>query len=254
MKTALLLIGIVFSFQLFAQNNFYINPSLGIVWNSYNNSNKNITGNEDVANIFWDNDWILGFLAGYVFDNRVIIESGFMYHNAANRYHLNYPGLSIVGGSSVSLGEGYYCIPLNIKYKFETKIKKLYVLPYIGSTFSTHNINSSPYLTDHDILYSDDLTPAKFPVPQDTTAVIQGYRTSKNNILINYGVGIEYHILKNMIFTLSGNFTSGFNDMNRLDIDVFLDNETETGQINYRGNKFFVSGGLKLLFGFRPRD
>jgi hypothetical protein len=247
--TLLILIGFVFYLQSSAQDKFYINPNVGIVWNSYRNSYENITGNEDVANVFWDNDWIFGLLAGYKLDNNLILESGFIYHNAVDRYHLNYSELSIVGGSSVSLGEGFYCIPLNIKYSFKTKIEKLKIIPYLGLTFSTHNINSSPYMTDYNIIYADEST-FDNPIPLDTTAIIQAYRPSKNNVLINYGIGFEYQILDKLIFTLSGNFTSGFSDMNRLEVDVILADQIESGEIKYRGNKFFISGGLKIPFGF----
>lgn len=254
--TLLILIGFVFCLPSFAQSNFYIKPTVGIVWNSYTNSNENITGNEDVANIFWDNDWIFELLAGYKLENNLILESGFVYHNAANRYHLNYQhlsDLSIVGGSSVSLGEGFFCIPLNVKYNINTKLEKIKIIPYLGVSWSTHKINSSPYMSDYDIIYEEGST-IDNPIPQDTTAIIKAYRPSKNNILINYGVEFEYQILDKLIFTLSGNFTSGFSDINRLDIDVILDDNVESGEIKYRGNKFYISGGLKIPIGFGKNE
>lgn len=254
MKTTfLLLIGFVLCIQSFAQSKFYINPNVGIVWNSYKNSNEKITGNEDVGNIFGDNDWIFDLLAGYKFDNNMILESGLIYHNAVNRYHLDYPELSNAGGSSVSLGEGFLCIPVNFKYNFKTKIEKLKIVPYIGVSWSTHKINSSPYMTVYDINYSEEST-FDNPIPQDTTAIVKAYRPSKNNILINYGVGFEYQILEKLIFTLSGNFSSGFSDMNRLDVDVILEDRVESGEIKYLGNKFYISGGLQIPIGFSKRE
>ena len=62
-----ILCGLLFITNVFAQNSFYLNPNIGIVWNSYENSNPNITGNEDVANVFWDNDWFFSFMLGYNF-------------------------------------------------------------------------------------------------------------------------------------------------------------------------------------------
>lgn len=250
MKTILLvLIGFVLCLSTFAQSKFYVNPNVGIVWNSYKNSNEKITGNENVGNVFWDNDWILGLLAGYQFDNNMILESGLIYHNAANRYHLDYyPELSNCGGSSVSLGEGFLSVPVNVKYSFKTKIEKLKIVPYIGVSWSTHKINSSPYMTRYDIDYSEESTLYN-PIALDTTAIIKAYRPSKNNILINYGVGFEYKILEKLILTLSGNLTSGFTDMNRLDIDVILEDRVESGEIKYQGNKLYISGGLKIPIG-----
>ena len=253
MRTLLLIvIGFVFCLSSLAQSNFYIKPTVGIVWNSYKNSNENITGNEDVANIFWDNDWVFEFLAGYKLKNNLILESGLVYHNAANRYHLNnayYTDLSLVGGSSVSLDEGFLCIPLNVKYSINTKFKRLRIIPYLGASWSTHKINTAPYTTTHDIIYAEESSIDNL-IPQDTTAIITAYRPTKNTILINYGLELEYQIFDKLIFTLSGNFTSGFSDLNRLDVDVITDSKVESGQIKYRGNKFYISGGLKIPIGF----
>lgn len=250
---SVIFIGFIFYLNSIAQSDFYLKPTVGIVWNSYENSNGYITGNEDVVNIFWDNDWIFELLSGYKFENNLILESGFIYHNATNRYHLNNQHFSTsnnVGGSSVSLGEGFLCIPLNGKYSINIKNEKLKILPYFGVTWSTHKINSSPYMTYYDIIFSQD---ASF-VPLDTSAIIKVYRPSKNNILINYGIEFEYQILDNIIFTLSGNLTSGFRDMNIIDVDVITDDKVESGKIKFLGNKFYLSGGLKIPFGHSKRE
>lgn len=249
-RTLLAFIGILLCLHSFAQQKFYINPSVGIVWNRYVDSNERITGNMDVGNIFWDNDCIPGFLVGYKFDNNIILESGLIYHNADNRFYFSYSEISDAGGGSGSLNEGYYCIPLNIKYRITPNIPRLKIVPYVGLSFSTHTINASPYTTMYHINYAEGSTLNNM-IPLDTTAIIRGYRPSKNNILINTGVSLEYQIFDRLIFTLSSNFTFGFRDFNRLDIDVILPDRIEYGEIAYRGNKFYISAGVMIPFGFK---
>lgn len=240
-------IGIVVLFcsQANAQDRFFVNPKVGIVWNSYSNSNENIMGNENVANVFWDNDWIFELLAGYQFGNRMIIESGLIYHNAVNRYYFDYSELNCSGGSLVSLGEGFLCIPLNVKYSIETSLKNLVIVPYLGVSYSTHKINASPYMNIYEEVYSEWSVPPDL-IPLDTTAVVSAYRPTKNNVVLNYGVGVEYKVLKNLVFTLSGNFTNGFRIHNRIDAEVILEDRVESGSIAYRGNKFYLSAGIKI--------
>jgi hypothetical protein len=247
------LIGIFFCLQTSAQEKFYVNPNIGLVWNSYSNSNERITGNEKIGNIFWDNDLIIDLLTGYKFDNNLILETGFVYHNAVNRYYLDYPDLVIRGGSTVSLGEGYLSIPINVKYNINTKLNKLKIIPYLGLSYSTHKINSSPYDKNYDILYGEGST-FENPIPEDTTAIIQSHRISKNVILFNYGIALEYQLFENLYFTFSSNFTTGFKTMNRVSVDVFLENQTEKGSIEYKGNKFYISGGIKFPFSIGNRS
>lgn len=240
-----ILCGLLFITSVFAQNNFYLNPNIGIVWNSYENSNPNITGNEDVANIFWDNDWFFNFMLGYNFKYNLTLESGIEYHNAVNRYYLNYEGLTDGGSSFVSLGEGYLSIPINIKYNINTKIKRLKIVPYLGISLSTHKINSNPYVVIHNIDYEEN-SMTNNPIPVDTTSIAKAYRLNKTNILLNGGLGLEYVLFKDIIFTLYGNFTTGFVDMNKLTVEVLFEDESEYGDIVYSGNKFYLTGGIKI--------
>jgi hypothetical protein len=241
--------GILFSLLIItnvnAQNSFYLNPNVGIVWNSYDNSNPNITGNEDVANIFWDNDWFFNFMFGYNFKYNLTLESGIEYHNAVNRYHLNYEGLTDGGGSFVSFGEGFLSIPINIKYNINTKIKRLKIVPYVGISLSTHKINSNPYVVIHNVNYEGN-SMTNNPIPEDTTSIVKAYRPNKTNLLINGGLGLEYVLFKNITFTLYANFTAGFVDMNKLSVEVLFEDESEYGDIVYRGNKFYLTGGIKI--------
>jgi hypothetical protein len=232
-----------------AQQSFYLKPSMGIVWNGYENSNSRITGNEKIGNIFWDNDWIFGMLVGYNLSSKFSIETGMIYHNAANRYHFDYNSLTSVGGSSVSLGDGFYEIPLNIKYSFKTGIENLKLIPYLGISGATRTIKAERYSTIHIVDYETTNAIEK-PVPIDTTATINVFNPRKNSVLINGGLGLEYTPFDGIIITIYGNFTSGFNDMNELDVEVFLKDRTENGTIAFRGNKFYLSGGIKIPFRF----
>ncbi|MDH5476196.1 MAG: hypothetical protein OEX22_10930 [Cyclobacteriaceae bacterium] len=235
----------------YSQNNIYYSSNVGVVWNSYANSNPHITGNEDVGNIFWDNDFIIGVLVGCEFRNNLILESGAQYHNAMNRYFLNFTDLKR-GSSNISLGEGFLDIPLNIKYKINSGIEKLNIVPYLGVTISNHTINTNPYYTIYDIEYEGNLPPINL-VPVDTISIVNAYRPLKTSILINGGIGFEYTFFKRMTFTLSGNFTTGFNDMNKLTVVVFRENQTEYGEIIYQGTKFYLATSIKILLRSKER-
>ena len=237
--------GLLISANVNAQNSFYLNPNVGIVWNSYDNSNPNITGNESVANIFWDNDWFFNFLFGYNLKNNITLESGIEYHNAVNRYHLNYEGFADGGGSFISLGEGFLSIPINIKYNIKTKIEGLTIVPYLGISLSTHKINSNPYVVIYNVDYKQDSI-TNNPILVYTTSVAKAYRPNKTNLLINGGLGLEYLLFKNITFTLYGNFTAGFVDMNKLSVEVLFEDESEYGDIIYSGNKFYLTAGIKI--------
>ncbi|MDA3865536.1 MAG: outer membrane beta-barrel protein [Salinivirgaceae bacterium] len=247
MKTlATLFIILQFSaLTLFGQSKFYINPSMGIVWNEYNNSNPRITGNEKVSNIFWDNDFIIGLMAGYNFHSQFIIESGVRYHNAANRYSLDFENNPHGGGSTISLGEGFLEIPVNVKYNIPTGIKNLYVTPYIGAAISTHKINKNPYTSSYTFEY-DTIITNTLPTPSDTIDHISASRPTKNTILLTGGLGVEYTVYENIVFSIQGNFTMGFEPMNKLDVLFFSDQGTESGEIVYEGKKFFLTAGIHI--------
>ncbi len=237
----------------YAQADFYLNPNLGIAWNQYQNSNENITGNGTENYNFRDNDIIFSFLVGRRFENNLILETGLVYHNAENRYHLNFDESSSLAGSSVCFGEGYYCLPINIKYSISAINNKFRIVPYFGITYSRHFVASSPYLNGSMGSYSveslDDITEVS-----GSTLKVTGYRTSNNNILLNCGVGLEYQLKETVYITLSANCTAGFRDINRLDVDVYLDDRTEFGEITYKGTKLYASVGVLKHYSLEKRS
>jgi hypothetical protein len=233
------------------KDKFYINPNIGIVWNSYDNTNPNITGNENVANIFWDNDLFLGALLGYNMGKNLTIESGIQYHNAVNRVALNYEGMSLIGTSYVSFFEGFINIPLNIKYNINTGVKNLNIVPYLGLTLSTHTLGKGNFFESYNCDY--DYISGQ-PQPTDTLMKISGYRPTVAAVLLNIGMGVEYNLLNKIIFTFYGNFTVGFQDINKLSVEVFLGDNTEYGDVIFKGNKFYMSGGIKIPFSFDKKS
>lgn len=246
-------IGVIFCFNSFAQSYFYVEPIAGVVWNNYQNSNVNITGNENVKNIFWDNDYIWEIRTGFKFKNNLILESGVAYHIAADRYWLrteHFSEISHAGGTTTGLFDGFLSVPLNLKYNFQTMVKNLSIVPYFGLAWSTHGKSTTPSSPAYTIDYYFE-NPGDGFLRADTLAYTITHRPVENNLLINYGLGIEYQILNRLIFTLNGNFTHGFTDMNRFSVNVLSNEGTESGTIRYRGNKFYLSGGVKIPFGVR---
>lgn len=225
-----------------AQSGLYIKPDAGVVWNTYENTNAYITGNDIYGNLFWDVDFIGGLLVGYDFKNKIGLESGLIYHSAINRYSVNLLGrFSGFGIAASGIEEGYLIIPLNLKYNFDTGVSRLKVVPYAGAALSTHFLPEGSYSQ-----LSSSL--GGFSPFQGTTAfaTAEAYRPTRVNILLNVGFGLEYTFYKNIAFTLNWNFTKGFSDFNVIDVELDNSGQIEHGEIIYHGDKFYMSGGFKI--------
>ncbi len=199
--------------------------------------------------IFANNDLFSGILLGYNLGKNLTIESGIQYHNAVNRVALNYEEISLSSTSSVCLMEGFINIPLNIKYNINTGINNLNIVPYIGMTISTHALGKGKYFETYDFIYKDEQPQLQSQSqPIDTLMKITGYRPTAVGILLNTGIGVEYKLFDKIILTLYGNFTAGFDELNKLSVEVYLNDKTEYGDVIFKGNKFYLSGGIKIPF------
>lgn len=241
----LLLVSFSIPAHLFAQTETYLRAEAGVTWNDYAHNNPNIRGNEQVANIFWDNDFSGALLAGIRFKSKLTVETGFRYHFFANRYHLNYDGLSFGGSATRYPDLGFYEVPANIKYRVEEVLPHLSLVPYAGFSISGHFKNTGVYESWYEIDYEAQGNPPTL-VSEDTIAFVEAYRPATNDVLLNAGLGLEYSIFPRMIVTLYGNYTMGFDVMNQLRLAVFTPDETDKGYVSYKGTKFFLSAGLKI--------
>lgn len=146
------------------------------------------------------------------------------------------------------MDDTYFLIPVNVKYSISTPVESLKVIPYAGITLSMHTQEVGVFGTMYNEVYDPEST---FPnlVVTDTSSIIRIGRPSNNNILLNAGANIEYQVLNWLVVSLSGNFTFGFTDLNRIEVEVLKPEGTEYGDIIYRGNKFYLAAGLKIPFG-----
>lgn len=234
----------LFSSSIDAQSGLYIKPDAGVVWNTYENTNDFITGNDIYGNLFWDVDFIGGLLVGYDFKNKIGLESGFIYHSAINRYSVSLLGrFSGFGVAASGIEQGYLIIPFNVKYNFDTGVKRLKVVPYAGLSLSTHFMPKGAYTQ----LSSSFGTLSPF---QSTTTIAnaeaEAYRPTQMNVLLNAGFGLEYTFYKNIAFTLNWNFTKGFTDFNVIEVELDNSGQIEYGEVIYQGEKYYLSGGFKI--------
>lgn len=177
-KNSLLLVSILICTHTFCQEGFYIKLEIDASRSFSKSTNSNITANSNA-------DWILGISEGYDFKNHISVETGVLLHNPANRYYWDsYPEIKSGGGSTVTLGDAFINIPINIKSGLES----FSIVPYIGITYSTSSVTNTPYNITY---FTESYGSFEGIQVGDTVAYATSYRPIKNSILINAGASLE---------------------------------------------------------------
>lgn len=222
---------------------YYIAVENGITWNRFHNSNAAITGNEDVANIFWDNDYIIGVNLGYMVNPRWSVEVGAYNHMFTNRYYVTHDNAVVGGIGYRSGGSGILQIPVSAKYFHRVWKDRLAIVPHVGVSLLTHfkEVGAYSQIVDEDF----DFNNGEFNV-LDTLSIATAYRPRKVGCQIHAGVGLEYALAKHCILTLHGNYNVGLLRMNRLVVSTEYNGEAQQGHIDYRGTNFTLQAGIKI--------
>ncbi|MFO7863492.1 MAG: hypothetical protein R6U85_05795, partial [Salinivirgaceae bacterium] len=58
---------------------------------------------------------------------------------------------------------------------------------------------------------------------------------------------------ENIVLSVQGNFSMGFEPMNKLNVLFFSDQGTESGEIVYEGKKFFLTAGIHIPICFNSK-
>ena len=76
------------------------------------------------------------------------------------------------------------------------------------------------------------------------------YREKNPVISLTGGGGIEFAASKNIILTLNASYEKGFNNFNRLNVYYKSGDNTETGNVFYKGSNYKIFAGVKIPFDF----
>ena len=229
---------------------FYIQTGLGTVWNSFTNSSPSIYGNDKDDNLFWNTDLIFNINFGYNITNKISIETGIYSQWFRNRYFIDLKYSGRQGGGFYSGSTGFKRIPLNIKYNFSILNERLKIVPYLGSSILTHSQNIGQF--EKEFSEHKSITATGFVIEGTTT--VTGYRLRKMNLILNTGLGLEYALTKRFIITFYGDYSLGFDNINKVNV-VSVENEfTQEGDVYYNGTNFNLNCGIKIPIGFKLQE
>ncbi|NOZ45801.1 MAG: hypothetical protein GXO79_03365 [Chlorobi bacterium] len=227
---------------------FYIGTDIGLSRNKFDNTNQNIYAFEKTPNIFWNNDIIIGLKIGYKATEKISIETGYYSLFFTNSYTIKYYNSYSEGGKIRTGGTGFVQVPLRFKYNYYLLNNRLAIVPYVGAAIFTHYLGVGKYDTSiFETRASNELSSS---INDTTTIVLTAYREKNLNVLFVAGIGVEYFLTKKLIFTLYGNSSTGFKEINRLNL-VYDKNTVlhQEGDIGYKGTSFNITCGLKMNIG-----
>jgi hypothetical protein len=227
------------------ERRFYISINHGIIkyyvwsYSAYLQQRDPLRGPLELSN--WSKTG--GFYFGSKIFKNLIIETGFQSQQFEHKFYLFLNDSANTGGGFSTPKDNFYVVPLNIKYQFYSKNKRLSVIPKIGIT-PTFSVISGKYkgwgfgnmvcVIDGDTI-KNKLT-------------LEGNRTEKFSVGISCGLSLEYALTKNLIFTVDATYSQ--DNKNLTTTTVIFENEYQKfrGEQNYWGRNNTINFGFKVPF------
>jgi len=245
-KTICIALFLLTSVLLNAQDKFYMRSDVGMSYAVTSSNTAGITADfnspkNDLSN--YDVIWGL-YLGGSVYKN-LNIEMGFKCQMFSDKYNVQFKeyGFSCLMGGS----DAFIIIPLNLSYSYRIAKSKFYVVPHLGVSF-INRLEKEKYKTG--ITFDNIESSGSFGIIGKAIKYTDFPAEPSNDfsLLLNSGIGLEYRIHNRWGITLDGNYSLGFNEINR-HILLIKDNNSEiTGELSYKGTHYSLAGGVKYYF------
>lgn len=237
---------LIFSIISNAQDKFYIRSDGGITHAIINSNLKEITADYNYPHkktSNYDASWGL-YLGGLVYKN-LYVELGFNYQAFSDRFTIlsdNYTVAMCFGGSNA-----FIIVPLNASYNCRILNSKFYAIPHLGISFISR-LEKENYRTDITFENMETLGINLGTINNTTKySTFPAEPANDFGFLLNAGIGFEYKILKRLGITLNGNYSLGFDEINRYVILLKAENNL-IGNLSYEGTHYSVECGLKFYF------
>jgi hypothetical protein len=234
----LLLVSIIIN----AQDKYFIRSDIGLAHAIINSNLEEITAKYDPPNrISFNYDPILGFYVGRSIYKNLNIELGVNYQMFSDRYAVEDYG----GGSYGSSGR-FIIFPLNAYYYLIIPNSKFSLAPHLGLSFNA-NLRNDQYISN--VTLDDMHLSNNLGITNETDSFTTFTAKPANNycFLLNTGIGFEYKILKKLIITINGNYSIGFNEINRFVVLLKRENNNNlNGSLSYKGTHYYIACGIKI--------
>jgi hypothetical protein len=163
----------------------------------------------------------------------------------SRRFTIEEDGIIVTGGLYGST-ESFIIFPLNAYYSYNILNSKFSLVPHLGISFSAHlnNDQHNSNITLDNMSLSNNLGIFN---ETDTFATFSAEPEKNYSFLLNTGIGFEYKILKKLIITLNGNYSLGFNEINRFVVLFKRENTNDlNGILSYKGTHYYITCGIKI--------
>jgi hypothetical protein len=245
-KTICISLILLASILLNAQDKFYMRSDIGLSHAVTISNTAGITGDfNSQKNIFPNCDAIWGlYLGGSVYKN-LNIEMGFKCQMFSDRCNVQLENIRFsreMGGS-----DAFIIIPLNLSYNYRIAKSKFYVVPHLGVSF-INRLEKENYITG--ITFDNMESSGSLGIIGETIKYSEFPAEPSNDFcfLFNAGIGMEYRIHDRWGITLDGNYSQGFNEIDRYVILIKDNNGNIQGVLSYKGTHYSLAGGVKYYF------
>ncbi len=138
-----------------------------------------------------------------------------------------------------------YLIPFRVGASVNLLKEKIYLVPVIG-----YSLGVNPWWFFYDLGYGEGVTYGSGTHTDDGSIVIADNEKttweSRTYSLIQTGLGLDFRLFRTMLFSISANYYSGFNEVMKIDIEYTVNNSSPyTGTATSKGEFWCISTALK---------
>lgn len=172
-----------------------------------------------------------GFHIRQEVETQLFLESGFMI-----KFYQEGVGFTPILYNGSSSGDPSWLIPFRLGYKINVSKNNIHIAPILGYVFG---INppfgyGASYGT-----YSSGTTTINFQI-------LESPNVSRYFSLIQTGLALEFKLFNSIIFSLYGNYFSGFNQITILNVDYTVNSSSDyTGTAESKGQFWDIGGAIK---------
>lgn len=176
-----------------------------------------------------------GFVLRQDFYRKLYFETGVIWKYFQEGY--GFKSIDSFGGGS---GDPSYIIPFRVGVSINLHKEKIYLVPVIG-----YSLGINPWW----FTYYDDIGGGGGFYVDGSTEISSHDKTtweSDTYSLLQTGLGLDFRIFRTMLFSISGNYYTGFNEVMRMDIEYTMNNSNPyKGTATSKGEFWCISTSLK---------